>query len=163
MAGLHRPIEKGKAVRLDGYTAGFVSTVLSIAPHRFRSHRLNQGPVKLRKQRITNKKLVTLAAYATLGVIGAGLVRAQSDAPYNEGPVWGSRWSGQSPERSDDYLKVLAKLFKATNDEMKKRGLIMDYKFYSAIPPIRTTSMSCSWSNTKIFPHLMVSGKKPIR
>ena len=56
MAGLHRPIEKGKAVRLDGYAAGFVLTVLSVAPHRFRSHRLNQGPVKLRKQRITNKK-----------------------------------------------------------------------------------------------------------
>ena len=56
MAGLHRPIEKGKAVRLDGYAAGFVSTVLSVAPHRFRSHRLNQGPVKLRKQRIANKK-----------------------------------------------------------------------------------------------------------
>ena len=128
MAGLHRPIEKGKAVRLDGYTAGFVSTVLSIAPHRFRSHRLNQGPVKLRKQRITNKKTRNACSVATLGVIGAGLVRAQSDAPYNEGPVWGSRWSGQSPERSDDYLKVLAKLFKATNDEMKKRGLIMDYK-----------------------------------
>ena len=124
---------------------------------------LIKGRLNLESKELPIKKLVTLAERATLGVIGAGLVRAQSDAPYNEGPVWGSRWSGQSPERSDDYLKVLAKLFKVTNDEMKKRGLIMDYKFYSAIPPIRTTSMSCSWSNTKIFPHLMVSGKKPIR
>jgi len=32
------------------------------------------------------------------------------------------------PGMNDDYLKVLAKLFKATNDEMKKQGLIMDYK-----------------------------------
>ena len=32
------------------------------------------------------------------------------------------------PGMSDDYLKALAKLFKATNDEMKKQGLILDYK-----------------------------------
>jgi len=29
---------------------------------------------------------------------------------------------------TDDYLKALAKIYKSTNDEMKKQGLIMDYK-----------------------------------
>ena len=32
------------------------------------------------------------------------------------------------PGMSDDYLKNLAKLYKSTNDEMKKQGVILDYK-----------------------------------
>jgi hypothetical protein len=74
------------------------------------------------------KKLVTLAACATLGVIGNGLVWAQSDAPYTEGPVWAITMVKTKPGMSDDYLKTLAKIYKSTNDEMKKQGLIMDYK-----------------------------------
>ena len=74
------------------------------------------------------KRLVTLAAGAALAVIGAGLVRAQSDAPYTEGPVWAITMVKTKPGMSDDYLKTLAKIYKATNDEMKKQGLIMDYK-----------------------------------
>ena len=74
------------------------------------------------------KRLVTLAACAALAVIGAGLVRAQSDAPYTEGPVWAITMVKTKPGMSDDYLKTLAKIYKSTNDEMKKQGLIMDYK-----------------------------------
>ena len=74
------------------------------------------------------KKLVTLAACAALAVVGAVLVRAQSDAPYTEGPVWGITMVKTKPGMSDDYLKTLAKIYKSTNDEMKKQGLIMDYK-----------------------------------
>ena len=32
------------------------------------------------------------------------------------------------PGISDDYLKALAKIFKSTNDEAKRQGLITDYK-----------------------------------
>ena len=74
------------------------------------------------------KRLVTLAACGALVVIGARLVRAQSDAPYTEGPVWAITMVKTKPGMSDDYLKTLAKIYKATNDEMKKQGLIMDYK-----------------------------------
>jgi len=74
------------------------------------------------------KRFVTLAACAALAVVGAGLVRAQSDAPYTEGPVWGITMVKTKPGMSDDYLKTLAKIYKSTNDEMKKQGLIMDYK-----------------------------------
>jgi hypothetical protein len=74
------------------------------------------------------KRLVTLAACAALAVIGAGLMRAQSDAPYTEGPVWGITMVKTKPGMGDDYLKTLAKIYKSTNDEMKKQGLIMDYK-----------------------------------
>ncbi len=74
------------------------------------------------------KRLTTLAACGALGLIGAGLVRAQSDAPYTEGPVWGITMVKTKPGMGDDYLKTLAKIYKSTNDEMKKQGLIMDYK-----------------------------------
>ena len=74
------------------------------------------------------KRLVTLAACAALAVVGAGLVRAQSDAPYTEGPVWTITMVKTKAGMTDDYLKALAKIYKSTNDEMKKQGLIMDYK-----------------------------------
>lgn len=74
------------------------------------------------------KRFVTFAACMALATIGAGLVRAQSDAPYTEGPVWGVTMVKTKPGMGDDYLKTLAKIYKSTNDEMKKQGLIMDYK-----------------------------------
>ena len=74
------------------------------------------------------KRLVTLAACGALAVMGAGLVRAQSDAPYTEGPVWAITMVKTKPGMGDDYLKTLAKIYKSTNDEMKKQGLILDYK-----------------------------------
>jgi len=74
------------------------------------------------------KRLVTLTACAALATIGAGLVRAQSDAPYTEGPVWAITMVKTKPGMGDDYLKTLAKIYKSTNDEMKKQDLIMDYK-----------------------------------
>ena len=74
------------------------------------------------------KRFVTLAACAALAVVGAGLVRAQSDAPYTEGPVWTITMVKTKAGMTDDYLKALAKIYKSTNDEMKKQGLIMDYK-----------------------------------
>jgi hypothetical protein len=83
------------------------------------------------------KRLVTLAACAALAVVGAGLVRAQSDAPYTEGPVWGITMVKTKPGMSDDYLKTLAKIYKSTNDEMKKQGLIMDYKNMAAFDGLR--------------------------
>jgi hypothetical protein len=74
------------------------------------------------------KRFVTLAACGALLVMGVGLVRAQSDAPYAEGPIWAITMVKTKPGMSDDYLKALAKIYKSTNDEMKKQGLIMDYK-----------------------------------
>lgn len=74
------------------------------------------------------KRFVSAAACAALAMVSAGLVRAQSDAPYTEGPVWGVTMVKTKPGMGDDYLKTLAKIYKSTNDEMKKQGLIMDYK-----------------------------------
>jgi hypothetical protein len=58
----------------------------------------------------------------------AHLCSAQSDAPYTEGPVWTITMVKTKPGMADDYLKNLAQIYKATNDEAKKQGIIMDYK-----------------------------------
>jgi hypothetical protein len=52
----------------------------------------------------------------------------QSTAPYTEGAVWDITMVKTKPGMSDDYLKALAKIFKATNDEQKRQGIITDYK-----------------------------------
>ncbi|HCX30033.1 MAG TPA: hypothetical protein DHU55_09740 [Blastocatellia bacterium] len=52
----------------------------------------------------------------------------QSNAPYTEGPVWQITMVKTKPGMSDDYLRALAKIFKSTNDEAKRQGIIMDYK-----------------------------------
>jgi hypothetical protein len=53
---------------------------------------------------------------------------AQSTAPYTEGAVWQITMVKTKPGMGDDYLKALAKIFKSTNDEAKKAGIITDYK-----------------------------------
>ena len=51
-----------------------------------------------------------------------------STAPYTEGGVWQITMVKTKPGMGDDYLKALAKIFKTTNDEAKKQGIITDYK-----------------------------------
>ena len=74
-----------------------------------------------------NKSLILIASIA-LSVAFSGLCRAQSDAPYTEGPVWTITMVKAKGGMSDEYLKDLAKTFTAAMDEAKKQNLIMDYK-----------------------------------
>ena len=60
----------------------------------------------------------------------AGLASAQSDAPYNEGPVWIVTMVKTKPGMTDDYLKNLQQIYKSTSEEAKKQGIIMDYKIF---------------------------------
>ena len=60
--------------------------------------------------------------------VAASLCLGQSDAPYTEGPVWTISMIKTKPGMADDYLKNLAQIYKAVNDEAKKQGIIMDYK-----------------------------------
>jgi len=72
------------------------------------------------------KQLITILTAAVLS--STSLCFAQSDAPYTEGPVWTITMVRTKPGMDDDYLKMLAKIFKSTNEEAKKQGIIMDYK-----------------------------------
>jgi hypothetical protein len=86
-----------------------------------------------------NTKTLTIAALS-LGL--AGLCSAQTSSPsspsttvasgsmspYTEGPVWEITMVRTKAGMSDDYLKNLANAYKATSEEEKKQGIIMDYK-----------------------------------
>jgi hypothetical protein len=72
------------------------------------------------------KLLTTVTVAFALGL--PSLCFAQSDAPYTEGPVWTITMVKTKPGMTDDYLKMLAKIYKNANEEAKKQGTIMDYK-----------------------------------
>jgi hypothetical protein len=74
-----------------------------------------------------NRSLILIVGLA-LSSAFAGLCRAQSDAPYTEGPVWEITMVKAKYGMGDEYLKGLAKTFKGTLDEAKKQNLILDYK-----------------------------------
>jgi hypothetical protein len=76
--------------------------------------------------KITKKlQAVMMTAFS---FVAASLCLGQSDAPYTEGPVWTISMVKTKPGMADDYLKNLAQAYKATNEEAKKQGIIMDYK-----------------------------------
>ena len=53
-----------------------------------------------------------------------------STAPYTEGTVWELTMVRSKAGMGDDYLKNLTQAYKSTSDEMKKQGIIMDYKIF---------------------------------
>jgi hypothetical protein len=73
-------------------------------------------------------KSLTLVASIAIAIAFTGLCRAQSDAPYTEGPVWTITMVKAKYGMTDEYLKGLAKTFKGALDEAKKQELVMDYK-----------------------------------
>ena len=74
-----------------------------------------------------NKFLILIVSVAVSTAFTA-LCRAQSDAPYTEGPVWTITMVKAKAGMADEYLKGLAKTFTGALDEAKKQNLIMDYK-----------------------------------
>jgi hypothetical protein len=74
------------------------------------------------------KKLLITLCSVTVAVCFSGSVRAQSDAPYTDGPVWNVTMVKTKYGMTDDYLKAIAKSFKGSMEEAKKQGLIIDYK-----------------------------------
>jgi hypothetical protein len=74
------------------------------------------------------KKLLISTLSLAACIAFSGLSRAQSDAPYTEGPVWQITMVKTKYGMTDDYLKGLARTFKGTLEEAKKQGLVLDYK-----------------------------------
>src|SRR5262249_15033054 len=73
-------------------------------------------------------KKIQIVALAVLSLGSTTLCSAQSDAPYNEGPVWTVTMVKTKTGMTDEYLKELAKTLKASLEEAKKQNLIVDYK-----------------------------------
>jgi hypothetical protein len=87
-------------------------------------------------------KTIRLITLASILVAFATVCSAQtstassggSDAPYVEGPVWSITFVRAKANMSDDYLKNLGGSYKATSEEAKKQGIIMDYKILLGDP-----------------------------
>jgi len=73
------------------------------------------------------KSLTIISCIAVFAAL-TGLCQAQSEAPYTEGSVWNVTMVKTKPGMGDDYLKGIAKSFKAQLDEAKKQNLVLDYK-----------------------------------
>ena len=73
------------------------------------------------------KSLIFIVSIA-VSIAFTGLCRAQSDAPYTEGPVWQITMVKAKYGMTDEYLRGLAKSFKGVLDEAKKQDLVIDYK-----------------------------------
>ena len=74
------------------------------------------------------KKSLILIVSIAVSIAFTGLCRAQSDAPYTEGPFWQITMVKAKYGMTDEYLKGLAKSFKGVLDEAKKQDLVIDYK-----------------------------------
>ena len=74
------------------------------------------------------KKSLILIVSIAVSVAFTGLCRAQSDAPYTEGPVWQITMVKAKYGMTDEYLRGLAKSLKGVLDEAKKQDLVIDYK-----------------------------------
>jgi hypothetical protein len=85
--------------------------------------------------KIFNVAIMIAAVAGTVSVCSAqnsasaaGTATTQNTAPYTEGGVWQITMVKTKTGMADDYLKALATIFKSTNDEAKKQGIIKDYK-----------------------------------
>src|SRR5437868_11201955 len=87
---------------------------------------------------------------------------AQSTAPYTEGAVWQITMVKTKPGMSDDYLKALAKIFKSTNDEAKRQGIITDYKILAGDAATQQDTIFYLWWNILIWPHWMACATRQI-
>ena len=98
----------------------------------------NQQTRKKTKMKLTKIFNVAIIIAAVAGAVSvcsaqnsasaAGTTTTQSTAPYTEGGVWQITMVKTKTGMGDDYLKALASIFKSTNDEAKKQGIIKDYK-----------------------------------
>ena len=77
---------------------------------------------------VTAGAVSVCSAQSTASAAVTTTAATQSTAPYTEGGVWQITMVKTKPGMSDDYLKALAKIFKSTNDEAKRQGIITDYK-----------------------------------
>src|SRR5437870_10030302 len=101
------------------------------------SNQQTRKTIKMKFTKIFRTAIIITAAAGTVGICSAQnsasaavttTAATQSTAPYTEGAVWQITMVKTKPGMSDDYLKALAKIFKSTNDEAKRQGIITDYK-----------------------------------
>jgi hypothetical protein len=69
-----------------------------------------------------------LSVFFISSLLLSATVKAQDPQPYTEGSVWNLTFVKLKANMGDDYLKGLAKTWKASMDELVKQKLIKSYK-----------------------------------
>ena len=81
------------------------------------------------------KSFVTLA-FASAALLGTSAAVLADDArPYDNGPVWDVSAVRTKPGHFDDYMKFLSITWRAEQEALKKKGVVLDYKILSAADP----------------------------
>jgi len=80
--------------------------------------------------KIFRTAIIITAAAGTVGICSAqnSASAAVTTTSTTQSGGWQITMVKTKPGMGDDYLKALAKIFKATNDEAKRQGIITDYK-----------------------------------
>jgi hypothetical protein len=76
------------------------------------------------------KSLLTLLCSVSL-IMSATMVSAKEDRPYTDGPVTDVSFVKSKPGKFDEYMKWIATVWKQTNEEAKKAGILTDYRAYA--------------------------------
>jgi hypothetical protein len=79
------------------------------------------------------KGLLTLLLGASF-VMSASMTSAKEDRPYTEGPVTDVSFIRTKPGKFDEYMKWIATVWKQTNEEAKKAGIVVSYKVSTSEP-----------------------------
>jgi len=79
------------------------------------------------------KGLLTLVFGVSL-VMSASVASAKEDRPYKDGPVTDVSFVRTKPGKFDDYMKWVDTVWKQTNEEAKKAGIIIGYKVSTSEP-----------------------------
>ena len=82
---------------------------------------------------IKKKGMLALLFTASL-VMSASVVSANEDRPYKEGPVTDVAFIRTKPGKFDDYMKWVATVWKQSNEEAKKAGIIIGYRVSTSEP-----------------------------
>jgi len=77
--------------------------------------------------------LLTLVVGVSLAM-SASMASAKEDRPYTDGPVSDVSFIKTKPGKFDDYAKWLDTVWKQTNEEAKKAGIVVGYNVYIVEP-----------------------------
>ncbi|MGZ6006170.1 MAG: hypothetical protein ACXWKS_01795 [Rhizomicrobium sp.] len=76
-----------------------------------------------------------LLASALWLTVPAIAMAADAPRPYDNGPVWDVAAIQTKPGHFDDYMRFVASTWRAQQEMLKKRGMVLDYKVLTLADP----------------------------
>ena len=80
-------------------------------------------------------KIFSMAFAATLMLASSAAALAEDARPYDNGPVWDVEAILTKPGHFDDYMKFVSTTWRAEQEALKAKGLVLDYKVLTTADP----------------------------